>query len=125
LRLNALQIFDDRLDVMRAEHEDRHVGCPDDSLGERLGKIVDRVFGGKGAEGRRFLVRAVALLADRVAARAVLLTSTSPLSMRVFSAALAETALATRRAALAAIPNLTAKLRDGTKGLSSHVSFDD
>jgi hypothetical protein len=45
--------------------------------------------------------------------------------MRVFLAALAETALATRRAALAAIPNLTAKLRDGTKGLSSHVSFDD
>jgi hypothetical protein len=45
--------------------------------------------------------------------------------MRVFSAALAETALATRRAALAAIANLTAlkpdpaKLRDGTMPLLS------
>ena len=119
--LNALKIFDDRLDVVRVEHEDRHVRMPgDDSFGERLGKIVDRVFGGKGAEGRRFLVRAVALLADRVAARTVSLTSTPPLSMRVFSAALAEVAFAMRRATPAASPALTAlspafpKYPDGT-----------
>jgi hypothetical protein len=49
------------------------------------------------------------------------LTRTSPLLMRVFSAALVETALARRKATLAAIPSLTAlkpaseKVRDGTR----------
>jgi hypothetical protein len=45
LRLNALQIFDDRLDVVRAEHEDRHVGVPrDDAFGERFGEVLDRII---------------------------------------------------------------------------------
>src|SRR5262249_12928700 len=71
--LDALQIFDDRLDIVWLEHKDRHVrGTGDDPLRQRLGQILDRVFGGQRPKGRRFLVRAVSFSTDRMAARAVL-----------------------------------------------------
>jgi hypothetical protein len=60
--------------VMGAERENRHVRMPGyDPFGERLGKVFDGISAGERAEGRGFLVRAVAFLADRMAARAVLL----------------------------------------------------
>ena len=74
LRLDAFEILDDRLDVVRTEHEDRHVGMAgDDAFGERFGKIFDRIIRGKRPEGRRIRVRTVPLLADRMAARAILI----------------------------------------------------
>jgi hypothetical protein len=40
LGLDAVQIFDDRLDVVGAERENRHVRMPGyDPFGERLGKV--------------------------------------------------------------------------------------
>src|SRR5215813_9839573 len=73
LSLDALQIFDDRLDIVWLEHKDRHVRVTgDDPIGKRLGQILDRVFGGQRPKGRRFLVRAVSFSTDRMAARAVL-----------------------------------------------------
>jgi hypothetical protein len=40
--LYALQIFDDGLDVIRAKHEDRHIGMArNDPFGQRFGKVLD------------------------------------------------------------------------------------
>jgi TfoX N-terminal domain len=73
LRLDALQIFDDRFYFVRAEDEDRHVRMTrHDSLGKRFGEVLDRIFAGQGPERGCLRMRAVALLADGVAARAVL-----------------------------------------------------
>ena len=73
LLLDRLQIIDDRRDVVRVEHKDRHVGMAqdDDALSQRFGQILDRVFVGRRAEGRRLRMRDYAFPTDGVAARAV------------------------------------------------------
>jgi hypothetical protein len=83
--LNRLQIVDHRRDVLRAEHEDRHIRMArHDALGERFGEILHGVLGGKGPERRRLLVRTVALFADGVAACAILFDERLALGGHVF-----------------------------------------
>ena len=73
LVLNRLEIVDDRLDVGRAEHEDRHVRMArDNALGERFGDILDRVFAGERPETRRCRMGTIAFFADSVAVRTLL-----------------------------------------------------
>src|SRR4029079_5899782 len=68
LGLDALQILDNGLDVVRAEQENRNVRMNrDDALGKRLREVLDRIFARQRAERRRRRVRAVAHLADGMA----------------------------------------------------------
>ena len=62
LELHALQILDDGLNVVRAEHKDRHVGVARyNPFGKGLFELLDGIFARQGPKSRCLRMRAITL----------------------------------------------------------------